>query len=102
MNYHFSKEAGYSANILKFEELLEEFERASQEKVSESLRIGNLVDGVPHHVRQHLLLNMDENTRCEDWKTYLLRYEGAERWIQPTTTDLEKLEVIMVVKLPWT
>ena len=33
MNYRFSKEAGYSENILKFEELLEEFERASQEKV---------------------------------------------------------------------
>ena len=32
MNFRFVQEAGYSENILKFEELLEEFERASQEK----------------------------------------------------------------------
>ena len=46
MNYRFSEEAGYSENIFKFGEVLEEFERASQEKVSESLKIGTLADGV--------------------------------------------------------
>ena len=66
MNFRFVQEASYSENILKFEELLEEFERASQEKVSESLKIGALVDGVPQHVRQHVLLNMNENTKYED------------------------------------
>ena len=55
MNFRFVKEAGYSENILKFAELLEEFERSSQETVSVSLSIGTLVDGVPQHVRQHLL-----------------------------------------------
>ena len=42
MNYRFSKEAGYSENILRFEELLKEFERPSKEKVSESLKMGPL------------------------------------------------------------
>ena len=79
MNYRFSRDAGYSENIFKFEERLEEFAHASQEKVSESVKIGTLVDRVPQHVRQHLSLNMNENTRYEDLKTYLLRCEKAQR-----------------------
>ena len=85
MNFRFTKDAGYGENILKFEELLEEFERAWREKVSESLKIGTLVDGVPQHVRQRILLNMNENTKYEG-----LKNEGAQRWIQPTTTDLQR------------
>ena len=33
---------------------------------------------------------MLRNTRYEDLKTYLLEYEGDQRWIQPTTTDLQR------------
>ena len=76
--------------------------------MSESLKMGTLVDGVPQHVREHLLVNMNEKTWCEDLKTYLLRYEGAQGWIQPTTTDLQRTTDLQKtgndhgVKLPWT
>ena len=84
MNFRFAKEAGYIENILNFVELC--------------------TRRVPQHVRQHVLLNMNENTKYEDLKTYLRRYEVAQRWIQPLLLIFKELEMIMimVVKLPWT
>ena len=73
---------------MKFEELIDEYEKASKEKTSDSFKMGTVIDSVPATVRQHILLNIKEDTNYDDLRTFLTTYENAKRWTQPTTTDL--------------
>ncbi|CAE7457814.1 unnamed protein product, partial [Symbiodinium microadriaticum] len=69
-------------------ELIDEYEKASKEKTSDSFKMGTVIDSVPATVRQHILLNIKEDTNYDDLRTFLTTYENAKRWTQPTTTDL--------------
>ena len=50
--------------------------------------MGTVIDSVPATVRQHTLLNSNEDTSYDDFRTFLTTYENAKRWTQPTPTDL--------------
>ncbi|CAE7300201.1 unnamed protein product, partial [Symbiodinium sp. CCMP2456] len=88
MGFRFDKDKTYNENFLKFEELIDEYEKASKEKTSDSFKMGTVIDSVPVTVRQHILLNIKEDTTYDDLRTFLTTYENAKRWTQPTTTDL--------------
>ena len=88
MGFRFDKDKTYNENFLKFEELIDEYEKASKEKTSDSFKMGTVIDSVPATVRQHILLNTKDDTTYDDLRTFLTTYENAKRWTQPTTTDL--------------
>ena len=104
MGFRFDKDKTYNENFLKFEELIDEYEKASKEKTSDSFKMGTVIDSVPATVRQHILLNVKDDTTYDDLRAFLTTYENAKRWTQPgaTTTDLINSGKTMVVKLPWT
>ncbi|CAE7514351.1 unnamed protein product [Symbiodinium sp. CCMP2592] len=88
MSFRFDKDKTYNENFLKFEELIDDYEKASSEKTSDSFKMGTVFDSVPAQVRQHILLNIKEDTTYNDLRSFLTTYENAKRWTQPTTTDL--------------
>ena len=86
--FRFDKDKTYNENLLKYEEMIEEYEKASKERTSDAFKIGTIIDSVPNNVRQHILLNMKEDTTYDHLRSFLTTYENSRRWTQPTTTDL--------------
>ena len=56
--------------LLNLERLIEDFERISNTKYPDELKISTLLRVLPNHLRQHLQLNMSEST------TYLCAVEN--------------------------
>ncbi|CAE7650594.1 unnamed protein product, partial [Symbiodinium microadriaticum] len=95
LNYRFPKDKGIAESILEYEERIEQYEKATGEKVQENLKVSTLIQGMKPEVKRHLLLNMDEKTKYSALRQYLVNYESTERWTnsltqnsQRTTTDL--------------
>eukprot|EP00439_Symbiodinium_sp_Y106_P004716 s8591_g1.t1 len=94
----FAQSKGIAENILKYEERIEQYEKATGEKVQENLKVSTLIDeGMKPEVKRHLLLNLDEKTKYTALRQYLVNYESTERWTNSlaqqgtphrTTTDL--------------
>ena len=85
LHFRFDNKKSTQENILKFEEYIEEYEKASGDIVQEDLKISVVLGGTEGSMRQHLLLNQKETTKYGTLRQYLLSYEQASRW---TTTDL--------------
>ena len=85
LHYRFDNKRSTQENILKFEELIEEYEKSSGDLVAEDMKISIILGGTEGNMRQHLLLNQKETTKYGSLRQYLLSYEQATRW---TTTDL--------------
>ena len=95
LNYRFAQNKGIAENILEYEEKIEQYEKATGEKVQENLKVSTLIQGMKPEVKRHLLLNMDEKTKYSALRQYLVNYESTERWTNSlsqgsgrTTTDL--------------
>ena len=88
LHFRFDNKKSTQENILKFEESIEEYEKASAASgdiVQEDLKISVVLGGTEGSMRQHLLLNQKETTKYGTLRQYLVSYEQAARW---TTTDL--------------
>ena len=100
LNYRFHPTKGIAENILEYEERIEQYEKSTGEKVQENLKVSTLIQGMKPEVKRHLLLNLDEKTKYQDLRQYLVNYESTERWTNSlaqqqqqgtpyrTTTDL--------------
>ena len=85
LNHKFDAKKSTQENLLKFEEMIEEYERASGSVMDDDLKVSVVLGGTEGAVRQHLLLNQKETSKYGTLRQYLLSYEQATRW---TTTDL--------------
>ena len=85
LHYRFDNKKSTQENLLKFEEAIEEYEKASGDLVAEDMKISIVLGGTEGNMRQHLLLNQKETAKYAGLRQYLLSYEQATRW---TTTDL--------------
>ena len=85
LNHKFDAKKSTQENLLKFEEMIEQYERASGSIMDDDLKVSVVLGGTDGAVRQHLLLNQKETSKYGTLRQYLLSYEQATRW---TTTDL--------------
>ena len=97
LNYRFAQSKRIAENILEYEGRIEQYEKATGEKVQENLKNSTLIQGMKSEVKRHLLLNLDEKTKYTALRQYLVNYESPERWTNSlaqqgtphrTTTDL--------------
>ena len=59
--------------LLNLERLIEDFERISNTKYPDELKISTLLHVLLNHLRQHLQLNMSESTTYAQLRTFVLR-----------------------------
>ena len=95
LNYRFAQNKGIAENILEYKEKIEQYEKATGEKVQENLKVSTLIQGMKPEVKRHLLLNMDEKTKYSALRQYLVNYESTQKRTNSlsqgsgrTTTDL--------------
>ena len=75
LNFRFVQNKGIAENILEYEEKIEQYEKATGEKVQKNLKVSTLTQGMKPEVKRHLLLNTDEKTKYSALRQYLVTSE---------------------------